>query len=608
MYRTIYNFLEKNELKEDLKAISYYKSLGYSEKISLLLGLINYNSSAFKYMKDNFKLTPENFCDIILDDIMKKISENENAKTIEEMYNVFPFKFGISAPMSLCASGMSSAPKGMIQKNISAVSISDLSNVSLNAASCQFTADEELYEDSIEFELEQIDAQYIRTDKYDAIEEKGFVNVINNPTSTFRTTNNTASMGIVKNNFLKFGKVDKSMVRIEELLNYYNYKLIKPYDNLFEINTEVYTKDNGNKVLFIGIQGNDKIPKKQNIVLLLDRSGSMSGSEKQMQASFFTILSKLSDEDKFSLITYSSTDNTIFETTNKKETNLLNIIYKFLDINIDGCTYGSKGLEAAYKLIEKNKIDNGINRIFILTDGDFNFGLTKNDSIEQFILEKKKTGAYLSIIGTGTYNINDHLMETLSKNGNGNYVYVNSIDDVDESINKNYCLLAYTLAIDVKAQVEFNPRFVESYRLIGYENRKLNHEDFKDDTVISEPFGSGCVSIALYEIIPNNKDTIESELKYQKPILTDFKDLCTVEVRYKNLNETQSVEISKEVIEGKDCENAKFAYLIAMAGEKLRNSKYYEKTVLEDDLLDGKLEDFIKLNDGKIDLIKEFLK
>ena len=186
----------------------------------------------------------------------------------------------------------------------------------------------------------------------------------------------------------------------------------------------------------------------------------------------------------------------------------------------------------------------------------------------------------MSVLGTGLYNYKDDTLETLSKNGNGNYCTIDSIEDVKENIFEKYNSLVFTIAKDVKAQVEFNPKFVKSYRLIGYENRALNHEDFRNDAVISEPFGCGSYGVALYELeMQNGVAEIKSDLKYQQPVLTDADSICTVSVRYKEPLATESQELSVEVknktAEMKD--NLLLAYLITVIGERLRNSKYYNE-------------------------------
>lgn len=453
----------------------------------------------------------------------------------------------------------------------------------------------------------------IRTDKYEHIEEKGFKNVLNNPTSTFRTTCNNASLDIVSSNMEQDITIDKSMVRTEELLNYFNYNLSNETNEKFTIHAELTDKPNSkNKLLFVGVKGNEIIPKRQNVVILLDVSGSMDDEEHHVQAAVMTLVSKLNKGDKLSLITYSSYDTVVIDDITINENSLDYIIEKFLKVTIFGGTWGSRGLESAYTAIEKNKIEDGINRVVIITDGDFNFGDCSTDSVEKLILEKKKTGAYLSVIGTGLVNTNDELMNTLAKNGNGNYCYIKSIKQVDENINNKYNSLMFSIAKDVKAQVEFNPKYVKSYRLAGYENREISHEDFKNDKVIAEPFGSGAQAIAVYEIemadLPKEN---QSGLKYQRTVVVDSDNLCTISIRYKELEDTESKEISKD-IEYKIDEmsyNSKIAYIVYITSEKLRNSSFLSeedidtsKIMLNNLLIETKSKDY------KLGLLSELLK
>lgn len=425
-------------------------------------------------------------------------------------------------------------------------------------------------------------AENVRWDKYKTIEEKGFRSVGASPTSTFRTTCNTASMGILKNNIENDSYINKSMVRLEELMNYFEYDVSKPSPGeFFKIHTEIANKPySDNKLLFVHMKGKDLIHEKQNIVLLLDASGSMGGTQTQMQSSMMTIISHLNEGDKLSLITYSDDDVVVLDNITFSKDKVNEIIENILKIEITGCTNGSGGLKSAYKRIKKNFVKDGVNRVIILTDGDFNFGITGASDLEDFIAKKKETGAYLSVIGTNLWNTNDETMETLAKNGNGNYCVVNSIDDVEEFIEKRYDRLVHTIATDVKAQVEFNPKYVKNYRLIGFENRSLNHEDFKNDKVISEPFGCGSYCVALYELELNeNIGVVESDLKYQKPQLIDSDNLCTVSIRYKDLGKDSSDEVSKDVpFEVTDMSyNMKIAYCAYLTGEKLRNSKMVEE-------------------------------
>ena len=422
-----------------------------------------------------------------------------------------------------------------------------------------------------------------RYDKYQQIEEKWFLSVLSHPTSTFRTNCNTASLDIIRENIRDGYRINSSMVRAEELLNYFNYDLedAKKWKK-FWITVKMWDKPNSdNKMLLVWIKWENVAPTRQNIVLLLDTSGSMYGNVEQMQLTLMTFIAKLNEWDKFSLITYSDDDTTIIDDVTFDKSQIDSIIERILTIEITWCTNGSWALNTAYRLIESNKIKDWINRVVIMTDWDFNFWDCSTDSVKKLILDKKKTWAYLSVIGTWTYNTNDELMETLAKNGNWNYCVVNNLEDVEENIYNKYNKLMFTIATDVKAQIEFNPRYVKSYRLIWYENRTLNHEDFKDDTVIAEPYWCGSYSIALYEVEMNDKSDSDLWLKYQKSEVVESKELCTVSVRYKELWETESKEESKSVLYKNSYvdndSDLNLAYSLFVIAENLRESEYINK-------------------------------
>ena len=413
----------------------------------------------------------------------------------------------------------------------------------------------------------------LATDTYGTIEEKDAKNVFYAPTSTFRMTTNTASMGVVMNQLRNERKVDLSQVRVEEILNYFDYRTEKPTDEKFGISTEILPKGNNKKILYINVQAQDEVQPHQNIVLLLDTSGSMSSNRETTQAAIATIISKLRKDDTFSVVTYGDKDHVVLDGFRfKGEEDLDILISTLLGIVIDGCTYGSAGIERAYKIGAKNYRPDASNQVILITDGDLNFGITEKGGLEKLIEEKKKSKLFLSVIGTGLWNYKDDKLETLSKHGNGTYCVVNDLFDVDESINKRYISLTNIVAKDVKAQVEFNPEYVKEYRLLGYENRELNHEDFTNDKVISEPYGSGGHGVALYELVMAEENKT-SDLKYMTHVLTGIPELCTVKVRYKEplADESREVVHTVPVKEGQT-QNAQLAYFLYCLSEKLRRS------------------------------------
>ena len=423
----------------------------------------------------------------------------------------------------------------------------------------------------------------LATDSYESFEEKDAKNILTAPTSTFRMTTSNASLGIVLNQLRNGRSVDMRQVRIEELLNAFDFDTVFPTVEKFRISTERMAKGNNKEILYINVQAAKEEKKHQNIILLLDVSGSMYSNADVTQAAAATIFSKLKAGDTVSLVTYSDTDRTVLDGyTVRDEQDKEKLMASLMGIEIEGCTYGSAGIMTAYELGRRHYREGWSNQVILITDGDLNFGITEKHGLQGLIEEKKKTGLFLSVIGTGLYNYKDDKLETLAKHGNGTYCVVNSLPDVDEFINKRYISLTNIIAKDVKAQVEFNPKFVKSYRLLGYETRELNHEDFRNDAVISEPYGSGGHGIALYEI-ERSDGALDSDLKYVRHELIESPELGTVRINYKDPLGEKSHEIEAPIFvnetaagffgyETGAASNVKLAYLIYCAAEMLRKS------------------------------------
>ena len=551
----------------------YYEKLGYSEEESFVLATLKYGNTGdeiLSYVLRTYK-EGDNFIkhayDVMKDPKTEKIIKKERKKERKE-----PNSLGRALVM--CGA----TKKVKATRREASVCYSKCAAPMMEAECCIAPTPMPSAMLSIDDSFEHL----TRTDSYEKIEPNRFLNVTTNPTSTFRTTYNTASMTNVINNLKKGHEVTTSMVRTEELLNYMDYNLNMPEENKkFNITSEITDSDNGNKLLFLGIQGTKEIPTEQNIVLLLDVSGSMSGTSLETLMILATLLKKIETGSTISLVTYSSTDHVIFSGKTLNKETLPEIFHDIFKLDINGGTYGSAGINMAYEIAQENYKKDGINRVIIITDGDLNFGITRNDELETFISEKKKTGVFFSAIGTGTYNLMDDKLETLAKNGNGNYFTVNSLKDADKCINQRFESLVYPIAIDVKAQVEFNPQKVKEYKLIGYENRQLSHEDFTNDAVIAEPFGSGSYAIAMYEIVPADGKQI-NPYKYQQRIESESEDIATIKVRYKNIGETDSREeefVINDTTLNNTTDNVKIAKNIYEIAEVLRGTdiKEYDK-------------------------------
>ena len=584
----------------------YYKHLGYSEEASCVLALFTYGS-AFSGIKAFIETLGD-------EDILKKfyahLTDSQDIDSFQQMINK---KFVKDATPNLFKALVGFAPQGVVCNSASPASfkvrsaVQRMGQTSVAKASSYSRVQREMaYEESGAVCDSLVEPELIATDSYESIEEKDAKGVFTAPTSTFRMTTNTASVGVVLNQIRSGRRVDMSQVRIEEILNYFDYKSEKPDKELFEINTELLKKSDAKKLLYINVQGKELEKEHKNIILLLDVSGSMSTNAEVTQEAIATVVSKLKPEDVFSLITYSDNDETVFDSFKiKSEDDKEYIMGKVLTLAITGCTYGSAGIETAYKIGAKNYNPDWNNQVILITDGDLNFGITKKDGLQKLIEEKKKENIFLSVIGTGLWNYKDDKLEVLCKHGNGTYCVINSLFDVKESIDKKYASLTNIIAKDVKAQVEFNPKYVKEYRLLGYENRELNHEDFVNDKVISEPYGSGGHGVALYELTCSG-DTKEPNLKYQKSEIIDSDELCTVKIRYKEPLSDESKEIEK-VVSSKENDNYNLilAYALYVISEKLRQSEKLDEDdekFINEFIKSEKYKKYMEINGEKLEM------
>ena len=425
-----------------------------------------------------------------------------------------------------------------------------------------------------------VNQSILDTDEYESIEEKQFRSTHLNFTSTFRMTTNTASAGILLNQLRNRRRITRDMVRIEEMLNYFCYRQEIPKDEMFRVSTELKNLENGKSLLYINVQGKEEVRPHQNIVIVLDVSGSMGGNAEQTQAAIATIVSRLNSGDRFSLVTYSNQDEVVIDGLSVSgRDDRTRILEKLLGLEIDGWTNGSAGIEKAYEIGKRNYLPDGSNQVILITDGDLNFGITSKGGLENLIEQKKRDHLFLSVIGTGLKNFKDDKLEALCKHGNGVYRVVNNLNDVKKSIRDEYASLVNVIAKDVKAQVEFNPEIVASYRLLGFENRELNHEDFVDDRVISEPFGSGGYGVALYElVIRDTPEQPESDLRYSRVVTSGSDELGIVKIRYKEPLADNSHEIQHVIPSSEEhfSDNLRLAYIVYVCAEKLRNSNMIE--------------------------------
>ena len=339
------------------------------------------------------------------------------------------------------------------------------------------------------------------TEEYNYISENGYKTTVKEPLSTFSVDVDTASYSNLRRYINSGQQIPADAVRIEEMLNYFSYDYPEPENgDPFSVTTEYsdcpWNEDN--RLLLIGLQAKEIDVSRRppsNLVFLLDISGSMYSDDKLplVQKSFTMLAENLTQKDRVSIVTYAGYESVVLDGVSGDQT--ARIAAALDDLEAGGSTAGAAGIEKAYELARKNYISGGNNRVILATDGDLNVGISSEGELTRLIQEKKKDGVHLSVIGVGTGNLKDNKMEALADNGDGNYNYIDSIFEAKKVLVDEMGGTLVTVAKDVKIQVEFNPRYVSGYRLIGYENRLLNQEDFNDDKVDAGEIGSGhCVT------------------------------------------------------------------------------------------------------------------
>lgn len=430
------------------------------------------------------------------------------------------------------------------------------------------------------------------TEGYSPVNENGFRNVRHNPLSTFSIDVDNASYSNIRR-FINMGQLPPAdAVRIEEMINYFRYSYPEPSGkHPFSVYTELAVCPwNKKHLLFqVGLKGKsiDKssLPT-SNLVFLIDVSGSMDEPNKLplLKSAFGLLVNELRPQDRVAIVVYAGAAGLVLDSTPGDQKDK---IMKAID-NLDagGSTAGGAGLRLAYSVAERNFISGGNNRVILATDGDFNVGESSNGGIERLVEEKRKTGVYITVLGFGMGNYKDDKMEIIADKGNGNYAYIDNLQEARRVLVREFGGTLFTIAKDVKFQIEFNPAMVESYRLIGYENRLLNDEDFNNDNKDAGEMGAGHNVTALYEIIPAGSGEgapSVDPLKYQRVSQpqenSHGNELLTIKVRYKVPGNETSILMEKPVsgneksIE-KASENIRFAAAVAEFGMLLRNSEF----------------------------------
>ena len=430
------------------------------------------------------------------------------------------------------------------------------------------------------------------TEEYDRIYENDFVAVWGNPLSTFSIDIDNASYSNVRRFLTQHHELPPlDAVRIEELINYFSYDYPQPKgEHPFALVTEVAQCpwNPERKLLHLGIQGKSLDYEQlspSNLVFLVDVSGSMDEPNKLplVQKSLRLLINALQPNDRVAMVVYAGAAGLVLPSTlaSNQET-----IFKALDnLRVGGSTAGGAGIQLAYQIAKENFITNGNNRVILATDGDFNIGTSSTGDLVRMIEEKREQEIYLTVCGFGMGNYKDGRMEQISNAGNGNYFYIDHIQEAEKVFVRELRANLFTIAKDVKIQLEFNPKQVQSYRLIGYENRLLSREDFDDDQKDAGELGAGHTVTALYEIIPTPPEQEASTavtLRYQQSIITDRADaseMLTFKLRYKPIGSEQSRLIEQPVAasEGtfdQSSLNFRLSATVAGFGMLLRQSQY----------------------------------
>ncbi len=443
----------------------------------------------------------------------------------------------------------------------------------------------------------------INRDKYEDVEINGVKLVAKEPVSTFSIDVDTASYTNVRR-MLNAGHLPpKDAVRIEEMINYfdYEYALPKSRETPFETTVKVVPSpwSDGKQLMHVAVQGYDvrkDVRPPLNLTLLVDVSGSMSGPDRLPLAikSLKMLIDELGEKDKVSIVVYAGAAGAVLEPTSGADK--AKILAALDRLSAGGSTAGGEGLRLAYSLAKQNFNKEGVNRVILLSDGDFNVGISNPEQLEDFVSRERESGVYLSILGFGGGNYNDAMMQKLAQSGNGMAAYIDNLNEGRKVLNDDLSGSMFAIANDVKIQIEFNPAKVTEYRLIGYETRILNQEDFNNDKVDAGEIGAGTSVTAIYEITPvGSKATLVDPSRYQPaatPSAGATGELAFLKVRYKLPGEDTSRLVTRPVTSADQINDiakapgsTRFATAVAAYGSMLRGDPYLAKSFNWDNVI-----------------------
>ncbi|MCL2145191.1 MAG: VWA domain-containing protein [Endomicrobia bacterium] len=439
----------------------------------------------------------------------------------------------------------------------------------------------------------------IRDESYKKYEENSFRSTVSDPLSTFSADVDVAAYNIVRHSIMSGRKPNPDSVRIEEFLNYFDYSYPQPEGSdpvsiNFEYTDSPWNKDL--KLIKIGIKAKDieknNLPP-SNLVFLIDVSGSMEQENRLplVKKSLKMLVDELRPEDRVSIVTYANGVNELLSGAKGSEKErIVNIIE---NLHAGGGTSGSQGLALAYETAKKNYILKGNNRIILATDGDFNIGPRSESELENQITEARESGVFLSVLGYGMGNYKDSKMQIIANKGNGNYAYINDLFEAQKILVKEFGAALFTVAKDVKLQVEFNPAFAAAYRLVGYEKRALNTQDFNDDKKDAGEMGAGHTVTVIYEFIPAGVKSVflpdVEALKYTKTASPqDNDDILTLKLRYKEPDSDTGKLMERQLKQNayvpfdKSSDDMRFAASVAQFGQILKDSRYKGDMTIND--------------------------
>jgi Ca-activated chloride channel family protein len=442
----------------------------------------------------------------------------------------------------------------------------------------------------------------IDRDRYEHQNDNPIHQVSADPISTFSIDVDSASYANVRR-YLNEGRLPpRDAVRVEELINYFNYDYPLPQTRAQPFSTTVAVTPSpwaeGRQLVHIGLQGYNLLPRARpplNLVLLLDVSGSMEPADRLplLIKAFHGMVDQLTARDKISIVVYAGAAGSVLDPTRGDQHGVINAALD--NLHAGGSTAGGEGLRLAYTLAERNFSPNAVNRVILATDGDFNVGVNDPQQLQDFISHERESGIYLSVFGVGHNNYNDALMQRLAQNGNGVASYLDTLNEARRVLHDELASNLFTIANDVKIQVEFNPQRVAEYRLIGYETRMLNREDFNNDRVDAGEIGAGSAVTAIYEIVPVGGRTFDDPLRYQQqaaPPPGTASELAFLRIRYKLPGQNTSRLIERPITNAdayasidRAPESTRWATAVAGYGQLLRGESYLDHNYSWDDVV-----------------------